>query len=116
MGPLTFLSFKPRNTGSNRLDKHPEKKQMNQILSCGPVLEPLIGIFISAIICLLLFFYAVNRIRKSNYYEDYFKDHAISSKRLQIAALLILALGAFIMLFFILMLLITLIIVRIESN
>ena len=83
---------------------------MNQVLSCGPILEPLLGILISAIICLLLFFYFVNRVRKSDYYESYFKDYSLISKRLQIIMFLILALGVFIMLFFILIFLITLLI------
>ncbi len=45
---------------------------MNVFLSCGPILEPLIGIAVSGILCIFLFIYLLNRAKKSDFYQSEF--------------------------------------------
>lgn len=45
---------------------------MNIFLSCGPIIEPLVGIAVSGITCIFLFIYLLNKVKKSDFYQSEF--------------------------------------------
>ncbi|MBE0391223.1 hypothetical protein HNQ02_002869 [Flavobacterium sp. 7E] len=47
---------------------------MIKLLSCGPIIEPIIGISISVIICGFLLFYTFKRTKENVFYKNDFKQ------------------------------------------
>jgi hypothetical protein len=45
---------------------------MNIFLSCGPIIEPLVGMAFSGIICVFLFIFFLNKAKKSDFYQSEF--------------------------------------------
>ena len=75
---------------------------MNFNLSCGPILEPLIGISISSVILVFAIIYIIKITIKSNFYQNEFVAFNNSRKIILIVLYFAILSSTLIILFFIL--------------
>jgi uncharacterized membrane protein len=89
---------------------------MTIFLSCGPILEPLIGMAGAIIICIILITLAVKKIKKSNYYQNEFKKAEIIKKSGLIALFLMISATILYVVFFMSTMLLTFLVLMIEGR
>ena len=71
-------------------------------LSCGPILEPILGMLISGIVCGILVFYFLKRIKLSEFYKNDFQKFTKQKKVTTIVVFLVAFLSCLWLIFFIL--------------
>ncbi len=72
------------------------------LLSCGPILQPLIGMLCSGAICIILFFYSIKRVKQTDFYQEIYSESSPLSKFGYIIAFLIASLCLLYLIFIIL--------------
>jgi hypothetical protein len=75
---------------------------MSILLSCGPILEPLIEITLSSIISIILFFYIIKKAKESEFYEIDFLESTTSKKIGYILLFTTIVISVLILIFYIL--------------
>lgn len=92
-----------------------KKEKMNSLLSCGPILEPLIGIVFSSIISIIILFFIVRSVKKSEFYETEYCESSNTKKIGYLLLFSIILIGVILIIFFILTLLIATIVIKFKK-
>lgn len=75
---------------------------MKILLSCGPIIEPIIAIAISFVITIILFFYSIKKAKKSEFYESEFLESSTIKKTAYTLLFFLIAISILIFIFYIL--------------
>ena len=89
---------------------------MNILLSCGPILEPLIGAISSLVFSIILFIYIIKRAKKSEFYKNEFSESTLLKKMTYVLLFTTAVISFLVLLFFILTFVIAGIIIELKKN
>ena len=73
---------------------------MTKFLSCGPILEPLIGIVFSAVSSFIIFVYIIKAIKNSNFYETEYYEYSAIKRIAYFVLFLIITISLLMIIFF----------------